>query len=121
MTLDQNTYKVLKHISKYPNGVPYKDVVEKFKKNINPNAEESIFHLSAINMTYTDYDADNDGNRTSPLAVTITMAGKSIIEEQQDRDKKHWQNILLPQTLNIIVSAITAIVTFFILQWLNTK
>jgi len=119
--IDKSTLKILKHISKCNNDVPYDDVLKKFKKNHVPSADNSLFHLSAHNMIAINYDADNEGNRTAPISAKLTDMGKLALEEEQDRNKKHWQNIFLPQTLNIFVSAITTIVTFFILQWLNTK
>jgi len=50
---------------------------------------------------------------------TITNEGESIYNSFRIECHRHWQGIFIPQTLNVIVSVITTVVTFFILQYLN--
>lgn len=117
--MDNNTYKVLKHIYRGNKCKQYSEIISKFKSHKFPKVEDSIFMLGTAQMISIDYDYDDNNNATEPLTVSIESSGSEHVQAVQLETRRHWQNIFMPQTLNVIVSAITTVITFFILQYLQ--
>lgn len=122
--IDAKTFAILKFLYKNGGCIQYENVISKFKKHSNPSAEESIDLLDVNKLITLDYlQVDEWGNLKGPKLIKIATLGRIEVERCHDENIKHWQKIFIPQILNIIVSfitaAITTIITFFILQWLN--
>lgn len=117
--MDKNTYKVLKYINRGNKYKQYNQVINRFKGNKFPSVEDSIFMLGAAQMISINYDYDENNNATEPLTISIEPDGREYIETVQLESRRHWQNIFIPQPLNVIVSAITTVITFFILKYLQ--
>lgn len=94
----------------------------KFKGNaiqMDPNDRNYKFLLH-YELIESEYISDGPFINLEPNGRTnITNKGINKYIAYQNKSRRHWQNIFIPQTLNVVVSIITTLVTYFILEYLK--
>lgn len=107
--LNSNQYSILKKLYKSKNDTVQMDTNERDYK-----------FLLYYKLIESEYISDGPFTNLEPSGKTnITNEGINKYFSYRIESQRHWQNIFIPQTLNIIVSMITTVITFFILKCLQ--
>ena len=119
--VENRTCEILKYVFKGKNRTrDYNKALNKFKHFSNPNAVTMIWSLNIDKMVTLECTAnDGYGNLTGYSTISITTLGSEYVENRMLENKRHWQKILIPHPLNILVSIITTILTVYVMKYLG--
>lgn len=114
--VDDLTLKILKHVAKHKN-ITYLDLQNKFHTQSNIDFQIIMSVLSSDH--FVSIQRAENGNFIDSSPVQLTLKSERTISFARQSMIERWQSYLIPNILNIAVSMITTILTYYILQFLN--